>query len=154
MHLFTSNIICCIYFLLHLSAIAIFLKGFFPVKTVLPGYSTLNDSCFSLLDHCCKDGDESAAKCFQEPVFGRLVIVLVDALRADFVLPEDVQNVYERSHQEAKGFTANTKMSFVHNLILEQQAVAFYAKANPPTVTLPRIKVRFEFCHKYLIAVY
>lgn len=124
------------------------------MKTVLPGYSTLSDSCFSLLDHCCKDGDESVAKCFQEPAFGRLVIVLVDALRADFVLPKDVHNVYERSHQEAKGFTANAKMSFVHNLILEQQAVAFYAKASPPTVTLPRIKVRVEFCHKYWIAVY
>ena len=58
--------------------------------------------------------------------FGRLVIILIDALRADFVLPME---------------SDLPRMKFVESLINLNETISFKAKANPPTVTLPRIKV-------------
>ncbi len=63
-------------------------------------------------------------------MFDRLVFILIDALRADFVLPlEGAQHDLPR-------------MSFTEKLIKDGKTLSFRAKANPPTVTLPRIKVR------------
>ncbi|CAF0729169.1 unnamed protein product [Brachionus calyciflorus] len=55
---------------------------------------------------------------------GRLIIVLIDAMRYDFI------------------FESNDKirMPFVHRLIREKKAIPFKLTASPPTVTLPRIK--------------
>ncbi|KAI9287339.1 hypothetical protein BC943DRAFT_319562 [Umbelopsis sp. AD052] len=95
-----------------LAALLLFCKGFFPYKTYLPGFATTADApeIFS------KTADSN------EPQFDRLVFVLVDALRNDFV--------FERG----SGF------SFVKSLISQGSAKPFTAKATAPTVTLPRIK--------------
>ena len=63
--------------------------------------------------------------------YSRLVFVLIDALRADFVLPGSVHNL--------------PKMEFLRNKILRNESYSFIAKAHPPTVTLPRIKVMSIF---------
>ena len=54
------------------------------------------------------------------------MIILIDALRADFVLPME---------------SDLPRMKFVESLINLNETISFKAKANPPTVTLPRIKV-------------
>ncbi|XP_014661617.1 PREDICTED: GPI ethanolamine phosphate transferase 2-like [Priapulus caudatus] len=56
------------------------------------------------------------------PAFGKLVIVLVDALRADYVLGS-------QSH-----------MMYTHAAVQNGRSVAFTSVARPPTVTMPRIK--------------
>jgi len=57
--------------------------------------------------------------------FDKLVVMLVDALRADFV--------YNHTSSEFK---------FARQLMAAGKAVPFAAAAHSPTVTLPRIKVR------------
>lgn len=57
-----------------------------------------------------------------EPLIDRLVFIVIDALRADFVYSE------------------SSPMQFTKQLIETGQATAFIAKAAAPTVTLPRLK--------------
>ena len=62
------------------------------------------------------------------PIFGKMVFVLIDALRADFVLPSDISDPLPR-------------MTFVEEKLQQGEAKGFLARAQPPTVTMPRIKV-------------
>lgn len=84
-----------------------FLKGFFPSKPVLPG---LNDQLIY---------DKSVSS----PKFSKIVLMVVDALRSDFLYSEKHSNFH-----------------YVHQLITDNKAVPFTAFSNPPTVTLPRLK--------------
>lgn len=52
-------------------AVLVFAAGFFPYKPVLPGLATFEE----------QDGGGARA----EPVFDRVVFMVVDALRSDFV---------------------------------------------------------------------
>lgn len=56
------------------------------------------------------------------PQFDRMVFMVVDALRSDFVFSEDSQ------------------MHGVHDLLRKGKGYAFTAFSDPPTVTLPRLK--------------
>jgi len=76
-----------------------------------------------------------------------MVIVLIDALRADFV--------FDRAHQfpghgdqrsDQQEWTELPKLDFVRELLRSGRAKGVTAKANPPTVTLPRIKVSLIEC--------
>lgn len=90
-------------------AILTFATGFFPYKPLLPGlaqYSTLPGDY----------GDPPA------PPFDRLVFMVVDALRSDFVYSE------------------NSGFSYVQSLIRDGVAIPFTAHATSPTVTMPRLK--------------
>ncbi|KAI7897734.1 alkaline-phosphatase-like protein [Cokeromyces recurvatus] len=89
-----------------------FCKGFFPYKIYLSGHSTKADQplLFSNLHNEYK------------PEFDRLVFILIDALRNDFL------------------FGNNSNFEFVNNQIKQGFAYPFTAKATAPTVTLPRIK--------------
>ncbi|ORX47161.1 alkaline phosphatase-like protein [Hesseltinella vesiculosa] len=93
-----------------LVGILLFVRGFFPYKTYLPGFVSPAD----LLP--------SSSHPVIEPEFDRLVFVVIDALRNDFVF--DKHN----------GFT------FVRSLMDQGIALPFTAKAKAPTVTMPRIK--------------
>ncbi|KAK3577520.1 hypothetical protein CHS0354_026476 [Potamilus streckersoni] len=97
-----------------LIGIATFMKGFFPLKRHLPGYaeagnednsSTIKLKLISQITH-----------------YDKIVIVLIDALRADFVL----------NH--------STPMKYVQTMMDRGKTLSYIVKANPPTVTLPRIK--------------
>lgn len=92
-----------------LVSLLIFCVGFFPQKNVLKG-----DADFTIE----QDLQEKA-----QPIFNKFVLVVVDALRSDFVFDK-----------------ANSKFSFVHSLLNEGNAWGFTAYSNPPTVTLPRLK--------------
>jgi len=84
-----------------------FLKGFFPVKAVLQG-----------------EGDQHCIENYQvpDPKFDKLIFMVVDALRSDFV------------------FSNHSSMEFVHSLLNGGKALGYTAYSNPPTVTLPRLK--------------
>lgn len=91
--------------LLQLSGLAVFVNGFFPKKLVLPG-----------------EGAYHANRQFPEPKFSRLVFIVIDALRSDFV------------------YSVNSNMTFVHGALNSGHGIAYTAHSTPPTVTLPRIK--------------
>ncbi|KAK9469340.1 alkaline-phosphatase-like protein [Lipomyces arxii] len=80
-----------------------FAKGFFPYKPVFHGYAPV-------------DASQSPA------VFDKVIFMLVDALRSDFV------------------YSNESSMHFTQSLIAQGSALPFTARAAPPTVTLPRIK--------------
>ncbi|KAK1968085.1 GPI ethanolamine phosphate transferase [Colletotrichum sublineola] len=89
-------------------AIVTFASGFFPYKPVLPGLAQ-----YETLDY----GPPPAAP------FDRLIFMVVDALRSDFV------------YADGTGFTYTQD-----RLIRNGAALPFTAYARSPTVTMPRIK--------------
>ncbi|SJM83079.1 related to GPI ethanolamine phosphate transferase 2 [Zygosaccharomyces bailii] len=97
--------------LLLVQAIAVFIYccGFFPQKNVLRG-----DAHFLL---------EPVLQNQSEPVFDKLVLVIIDALRSDFLFDQSMSN-----------------FTFVHSLLNSGEAWGYTAFSNPPTVTLPRLK--------------
>ncbi|EPE06005.1 gpi ethanolamine phosphate transferase [Ophiostoma piceae UAMH 11346] len=88
-------------------AIGIFGKGFFPYKPLLPGLAQYEDHGF---------GPAAPAP------FDRVIFMVVDALRSDFV------------------YVANSGFKYTQGLIRSGSAVPFTAHATSPTVTMPRIK--------------
>lgn len=93
--------------LLQLLGLAFFFKGFFPPQVSTQGFASFPES----------RAHESL------PVFRRLVLMVVDAMRSDFMFSSE-----------------NSEMRFLHQLVREGNALPFTALANPPTVTLPRLK--------------
>jgi ethanolamine phosphate transferase 2 subunit G len=85
-------------------AIITFATGFFPYKPFLPGLAQY-------------DGPGAPAA-----PFDRLILMVVDALRSDFV------------------YLADTGFEFTRQLIKDGDAVPFTANARSPTITMPRIK--------------
>ncbi|CAK7898204.1 GPI ethanolamine phosphate transferase 2 [[Candida] anglica] len=96
----------------HVVGLLLFLRGFFPSKVVLSGYNDFHDGIKS--PFATKAGT---------PQFKKIVLMVVDAMRADFVYSETYSD-----------------MSFVHQLISRGNAIPYTAFSNPPTVTLPRLK--------------
>lgn len=90
-------------------AVLIFCCGFFPQKNFLKG-----NADFTL---------EPLVQAKSKPAFDKLVLVVIDALRTDFVFDKTISN-----------------FSFVHSLLNNGEAWGFTAFSNPPTVTLPRLK--------------
>ncbi|KAK2605313.1 hypothetical protein N8I77_008161 [Diaporthe amygdali] len=88
-------------------AILVFATGFFPYKPLLPGLATYDNS---------KYGPPPAAP------FDRVVFMVVDALRSDFV------------------YSTNSGFRYTQSLIRDGCAIPFTAHATSPTVTMPRIK--------------
>ncbi|KAI8997774.1 alkaline-phosphatase-like protein, partial [Pilobolus umbonatus] len=101
----TTALLACIQIL----GIAIFCKGFFPYKVYLPGYAIKEDL-------------PSYIREYDEPHFDRLVFIVIDALRNDFVLGK------------------NNGFDFIQHQIEKKAAYPFTARATAPTVTMPRIK--------------
>ena len=91
--------------------LALYLHGFFPLKATLPGHAELKNFSFY-----------GKTVVQPSPMFDKLVIILIDALRSDFVL---------------KG----NSMTHLGETMLNNGGVNFEVRAHPPTVTLPRIKV-------------
>ncbi|KAJ2087183.1 major facilitator super transporter protein [Coemansia sp. RSA 1813] len=100
--------------LVELVGLGFFVKGFFPYKKSIPGFARPQD----------QPPDIGRIGTLDEavPQYDRMVIMLVDALRNDFV------------------FGNNSAMEYTQGLLREGQAVGFTAKALAPTVTMPRIK--------------
>ncbi|KAK4197450.1 putative GPI ethanolamine phosphate transferase, partial [Triangularia verruculosa] len=89
-------------------AIFVFGKGFFPYKPLLPGLATYGESSVY--------GEPPKAQ------FDKLVFMVIDALRSDFV------------------YTENSGFKFTQSLIRDGSALPFTAHATSPTVTMPRLK--------------
>ncbi|KAI1816774.1 alkaline phosphatase-like protein [Poronia punctata] len=88
-------------------AILIFATGFFPYKPFLPGLAQY---------------DDLGTGSHPDAPFDRLIFMVVDALRSDFV------------YLEGSGF------EYTQSLIRDGIAMPFTAHATSPTITLPRIK--------------
>ena len=92
--------------ILQVFVILLFCIGYFPRKPILNEISVKDENDDSL-----------------NPIFDKLVIVMIDALRSDFLY-----------------YKNNSKFHNVHRLINDGHGIGFTAYASPPTVTLPRLK--------------
>ncbi|KAG9196210.1 ethanolaminephosphotransferase [Alternaria panax] len=96
-------------------AILVFATGFFPYKPFMPGLAEYGELAWS----------ENMGEDWQKPPeapFDKLVFMVVDALRSDFVYGEE------------------SGMTFVQSLIRDGTALPFTAHATSPTITMPRVK--------------
>ncbi|KAJ8524763.1 hypothetical protein ON010_g16353 [Phytophthora cinnamomi] len=75
-----------------------------------------------------------------DAAYDRLVVVLIDALRADMVLGSAAMHgSAENDRQQTKG-ELNAFMPFTSGLVASGRALGYVAHASVPTVTMPRLK--------------
>ncbi|GJJ70235.1 ethanolamine phosphate transferase 2 subunit G [Entomortierella parvispora] len=103
-----------------LVGLVMFAKGFFPYKTISTTFATLED--LPPLPAAVPVAQADADIGTIPPRFGKIVLMLVDALRSDFLYGNE------------------SDFTFVQSLIESNKAIPFTALASAPTVTLPRIK--------------
>nr|XP_020490058.2 GPI ethanolamine phosphate transferase 2-like [Labrus bergylta] len=101
--------------------IALFLRGFFPVpvKSSVSSKNKLSDLPAEPLT-----GSTPNSSRLPQPLFKRVVVMLIDALREDFVFGPDGRRY----------------MPYTRHMVERGSSLSFVAKARPPTVTMPRIK--------------
>uniref|UniRef100_A0A8B9L0I8 Phosphatidylinositol glycan anchor biosynthesis class G n=1 Tax=Astyanax mexicanus TaxID=7994 RepID=A0A8B9L0I8_ASTMX len=118
----SSSVFAAVCLLIELLGIALFLRGFFPVpiKSSLSTKSKLSD--LPAEPHAGSSQPNSTK--VPSPLFKRVVIVLIDALREDFVF----------------GPNGKRFMPYTRHIVERGSSHSFIAKARPPTVTMPRIK--------------
>ena len=115
----SQRVLVCARLWLLVAVFSMFLAGYFPSSPATAA------------------GDTAASSQEPPPAWrrqvGHLVIIVIDALRADFVLDTDPP--------AAAGY----KIEYLQQLLRgrgEGGARGFVTRASPPTVTLPRVKVR------------
>ncbi|XP_051126455.1 uncharacterized protein LOC127248244 isoform X2 [Andrographis paniculata] len=118
--------------LIHCLAILFFTKGFLLTRSELSQYSQCEDAAESPCFSHPRDGNGSGG-CWTKPAVGRLVVIVLDALRFDFVAPSTV-------FAEKKPWM--DKLQVMHELasVNSSSARIFKAIADPPTTSLQRLK--------------
>ncbi|KAK9963782.1 hypothetical protein ABG768_006945 [Culter alburnus] len=117
----SSSVFAVLCLICEIVSVALFLRGFFPVP-VKSSFSAKS----KLSDFPAEPQTGSALNSSRVPaaLFRRVVIVLIDALRQDFVFGSDGRRF----------------MPYTRHVLERGSSHSFIAKARPPTVTMPRIK--------------
>ncbi|WZZ22189.1 hypothetical protein YC2023_123576 [Brassica napus] len=130
-----NKLIPLAFLLIHSVAILIFTRGFLLTRTELPFHSTCSDASLSpcLPNNHDPNSNHNQTKCWTKPVVDRVVIIVLDALRIDFLAPSAF-------FPEAKPWM--DKLTVLQNLAFgnESSAKIFKAFADPPTTSLQRLK--------------
>lgn len=118
-------VLCC-----HAVGLLLFCKGFLLKRVVLPNHAKCSDSADSVSHH--HYNNVTSCNTFSRP-FRRVVWLLIDALRYDFIL-------YDETLESPPVY--RNKMPFVRDLLRSQPANArlFKFVADPPTTTMQRLK--------------
>lgn len=119
---------------LQLIGTVLFAMGYFSVDDKLLSDVERMDQRLSLSVDTLAEIKKIESSCeedVKQPLFEKMVFVVIDALRADFI-----PSIKSSPHL---GLPKST-MPFVENLIKTSRANAVIAEANTPTVTMPRIK--------------
>ncbi|XP_051929477.1 GPI ethanolamine phosphate transferase 2 [Hippocampus zosterae] len=114
-----SSAFASIILIFEVLAVALFLRGFFPV----PVKSSLSKIRQELPMEPLSGSSPNSSH-VPQPLFKRVVIMLVDALREDFVF----------------GANGRTYMPYTRHLVERGSTLSYVSKARIPTVTMPRIK--------------
>ncbi|KAF7144312.1 hypothetical protein RHSIM_Rhsim05G0234800 [Rhododendron simsii] len=131
---------------LHFVAILLFTRGFLLTRTELPHYSNCSDvsqspcvqpppSLPNQEDGSCCNATLKKQHCWTKPAIDRLVIIVLDAFRFDFVAPIP-------SLEDIKPWMG--KLQVLHKLASRKGSSAriFKAIADPPTTSLQRLKMK------------
>lgn len=128
--------------LLHCVAILFFTRGFLLTRTELPYFSHCSDisqsSCFSSSEDPSSttsnlNQTDRDQRCWTKPAINRLVIIVLDALRIDFVAPS---TFFEEKKPWMDKLQVLQKMAATRG----SSARIFKAIADPPTTSLQRLK--------------
>lgn len=122
--------------------LSLFVLGFFPVKLALSGVSGPesyrppgNDSVGDY-NVTAMSPDELRSLYMElskiRTPYDRLILMVVDGLPAEFVLGKD---------GEPPSKKIMDAMPYTQSLLTNGMAIGYHAKAAPPTVTMPRLKV-------------
>lgn len=111
-------------------AILVFLYGFLPVKTPNPGWAKPSDI------------PQEIANEWKLRKVGQVVLVVIDALRVDFLYPEPILANMGIVMDGKKLEVERPKIAVLTDWIERSNPSlkAFVARVNSPTVTMPRIK--------------
>ncbi|XP_073046549.1 uncharacterized protein [Primulina eburnea] len=123
---------CCVFLsimVIHGFAILLFTRGFLLTRSELSQYS----QCGDVLQSPCFPPQQNGSACWNRPAVNRLVIIVLDALRFDFVAPSTF-------FPEKKPWM--DKLQVLHEYASQNQSTAkiFKAIADPPTTSLQRLK--------------
>ncbi|XP_043530184.1 GPI ethanolamine phosphate transferase 2 isoform X1 [Chiloscyllium plagiosum] len=116
-----SSLFACCGLLGLLFGMAVFLHGFFP--SPLKSFGSAKAKVSEIPGEPALGLASNWTK-LPSPLFGKVVIMLVDALREDFVF----------------GPKGRQFMPYTRHMVEHGSSLSFIAKAWPPTVTMPRIK--------------
>ncbi|KAG0250824.1 mannose-ethanolamine phosphotransferase gpi13 [Mortierella polycephala] len=123
-------------FLVHVGAIYLFTRGFLLSRSVLDPKSECNNTNIdeSILNH--HHHAQGAKDCWYPQQYKKAVVIVIDALRFDFVVPHN-----DLSDNEQEPYYLN-KLPVIHNLLQDQpdNTLVFQFVADPPTTTLQRLK--------------
>ncbi|KAF8925086.1 hypothetical protein EDD21DRAFT_367183 [Dissophora ornata] len=122
-------------FLIHVGAIYLFTRGFLLSRSVLDSKSECNNTNVdeSLFNH--HGSGRGQQECWYPQQYKKAVVIVIDALRFDFVVPHhDLPDGPEPYYLN--------KLPVIHNLLEKQpdNTLVFQFVADPPTTTLQRLK--------------
>ncbi|XP_047117479.1 GPI ethanolamine phosphate transferase 2 isoform X2 [Schistocerca piceifrons] len=106
------------YLLIVVCFMALFMFGFFPTSYLQSRKATKDDIPYFV------GNTRVNASALYKPLVKKLIIIIIDALRVDFV----------------EGETGLRNMPYTASLIKESAACQYVGRVSPPTVTMPRIK--------------
>lgn len=120
----------------YIVGIYIFTQGFLLNRLVVPKTSTCNDSiAFSTLSNVRGEEVGNIESCWRPARFKRAVLVVIDAMRYDFML-------YNESLEAENALSFQNKLGVIHELLKTKprNGRIFQFVADPPTTTMQRIK--------------
>ena len=121
----------------------IFAYGYFYADDMMADSTSFLDNKLNLREEALRNIDILTGRCETENFsYDRLVFVVIDALRADFI--PSLKN-----RQSIPSSVAS--MPFIEGQLLQGDAIGFIAEAHTPTVTLPRIKALLSGTHPNFI---
>ncbi|CAE6105878.1 unnamed protein product [Arabidopsis arenosa] len=140
-YLKNKKLIALGFLLIHTIAILIFTRGFLLTRTELPFHSTCSDVSLSPClvsprpnhDSSSDQSNQTQPKCWTKPIVDRVIIIVLDALRIDFVAPSAF---FPEPKPWMDKLTILQKLAFAN----ESSAKIFKAFADPPTTSLQRLK--------------
>ena len=123
-----------------LAGYGIFLRGFLAFRATLPGVAFHNNTfILNSTGHSEVFNHSSVPR-----KYGRLMFVLIDALRADFVLSLPWGEVGQSGLADVMRNDLPADLRYIKEKIDTDETLAYLARAHPPTVTMARIKVAME----------
>jgi ethanolaminephosphotransferase len=120
-------------------AILVFATGFFPYKPFMPGLAEYEKLGWE--DRMgWKTSEEGKIEGVPDAPFERLVFMVVDALRSDFVYSADSGMEFVQRYASPSSKHPHGSSLTLYSLIRDGTALPFTAHATSPTITMPRVK--------------
>lgn len=130
------SVISSWFLILQFIALFFFTKGFLLSRPVLDNHSACQVLPFDSSEFTDLFPTPATNSCWSEKSFDRAVIVVIDALRFDFVMPEDKNADFDNN----VNYLHSLPFLYEHSQEFPENSVLLKFIADPPTTTLQRLK--------------